>query len=55
MKRNQKEWEPVNKKGLVKPGGTSIIKAAGCMGCWASKSIAMTRVCPLPHPAMKAL
>lgn len=55
MKSNQKEWESVSKKGLMKPGGTSIVKAAGCMGCWASKSIAMTRVCALPHPAMKAI
>nr|WGD98137.1 sporulation killing factor [Bacillus safensis] len=55
MTRNQKEWESVSKKSLKRPGGTSIVKAAGCMGCWYSKSIPMTRVCALPHPAMRAL
>ncbi|KKB75505.1 MULTISPECIES: sporulation killing factor [Bacillus] len=55
MRGNEKEWEPVNQKGLSKPAGNSIIKAAGCMGCWAAKSIAMTRVCPLPSPQMKVI
>jgi hypothetical protein len=55
MEKQKKQWEPTAIKELKKPAGTSIVKAAGCMSCWASKSISMTRVCWLPHPAMRLL
>ncbi|MDA1477987.1 sporulation killing factor [Bacillus changyiensis] len=55
MSHNSKEWESVKQHKLGKPAGTSLVKTAGCIGCWASKSIQMTRVCPLPHPAMRAI
>ncbi|WP_200967702.1 sporulation killing factor [Insulibacter thermoxylanivorax] len=54
MSLNNKQWEPAAKKSLLKSAGTGLVKSAGCMGCWAAKSIPMTRVCWLPHPVMRA-
>jgi|GEM_PF-1564099 len=57
MSQKTKQWEPVSKKGLLKSAGTGLVKSAGCAGCWAAKSIPMTRVCIIAgsHPGMLAL
>lgn len=44
MSKN-KEWESTSKKSLDKPAGVSLVKSVGCAGCWAAKSVSLTRAC----------
>lgn len=40
-----KNWESTSKKSLDKPAGMSLVKSVGCAGCWAAKSVSLTRAC----------
>lgn len=50
-----KNWEPSMKQQLDQPAGTSMVKSAGCVACWAAKNIGMTRACWIPTVPSRAL
>jgi len=39
------QWQPVTKSVVKKGAGIPLVKAAGCAGCWAAKSISLTSAC----------